>query len=75
MDYILFIEIIAWIGAIIFGLGTVLSIYLWYCYEMTKAGQFEQLAYKSRGQVITGYKFWNRFIPFVICTALLISLY
>ena len=75
MDYILFIEIIAWIGAIIFGLGTVLSIYLWYYYEMTKAGQFEQLAYKSRGQVITGYKFWNRFIPFVICTALLISLY
>ena len=86
MDYILFIEIIAWIGAIIFGLGTVLSIYLWYYYEMrsiylwyyyemTKAGQFEQLACKSRGQIITGYKFWNRFIPFVICTALLISLY
>ena len=75
MDYILFIKIIAWIGAIIFGLGTVLSIYLWYYYEMTNAGQFEQLAYKSRGQVITGYKFWNRFIPFVICTALLISLY
>lgn len=75
MDYILFIKIIAWIGAIIFGLGTVLSIYLWYYYEMTNAGQFEQLAYKLKGQVITGYKFWNRFIPFVICTALLISLY
>ena len=75
MDYILFIKIIAWIGAIIFGLGTVLSVYLWYYYEMTKAGQFEQLAYKIKGRVITGYKFWNRFIPFVICTALLISLY
>ena len=75
MDYILFIKIIAWIGAVIFGLGTALSIYLWYYYEMTKAGQFKQLAYKLKGQVITGYKFWNRFIPFVVCTALLISLY
>lgn len=75
MDIILFIKIIAWIGAVIFGIGTALSVYLWYYYEMTAAGRFEQLGYQLKGQVITGYKFWVRLIPFIICVALLVSLH
>lgn len=75
MDFVLFIKIIAWVGVIIFGLGTALSVYLWYYYEFTVSGKLEQLSYQLKGQVITGYKFWARFLPFIICVALLISLY
>lgn len=42
MDFLLFVKIIAWIGLVVSGLLTALSVYNWYHYNFTKAGEFEQ---------------------------------
>ena len=73
MDFILFIKIIAWIGLITSGLLAALSVYNWYYYECTSAGDLEKSLYRLRGQIITGYRFVPRAIVFIICLAAIIS--
>ena len=74
MDLYLFLKIIGWIGLVVSGLLTALSVYNWYHYNFTKAGEFEQQLMRLKGQRIDGYYFTKRAAIFVLCLAALISM-
>lgn len=73
MNVVLFFTIVAWIGIVVYGLGSAVSIYLWYHYEHTTIGKLEQLGMMLRGQYISSYKF-ERLLFLALSIALLVSL-
>lgn len=74
MDIILFITILSWAALIIGALGVCHGLYLWYYYEVTKAGQFDQQLMALQGIRIKGYFLTRRFLLFIVALAAVISL-
>ena len=75
MDAIVFITMLAWAATILGGITTAMSVYTWYYYECTRAGEFEQRLMRAGGQRIVGFYFWPRFIIFIVGVAVLVAVY
>lgn len=72
MNYILFIKIVAWFGAIGYTIGFIGSVCLYSYYELTNKGKQELL---RSGTKILSYRILRRLTGVVVCVAALIALY
>lgn len=75
MNLILFVEIVAWIGAVVCGAGFLGSLFIWYYHNFTESGEREVLRMRLQGLMVTNYKIAPRGVAFAVCVAALIAIY